>query len=71
VSVENTTVAGNAFGLVSTGNKAVMLVGSTTVTGNGTGLLTSVGGAMFSYGNNRVNGNSVTDGAFSGTIAQK
>jgi hypothetical protein len=68
LSVENTTVSGNNFGLAASGARAGMLVSHSSIVLNNTGLFTSGGGVLLSYGDNRVNGNTTADGAFTGTI---
>jgi hypothetical protein len=69
--VENTTVAGNDFGLVASGTNAGMLVSHSSVAVNNTGLFATGGGVLLSYKNNNLNGNTTTDGAFTGVIAQQ
>jgi hypothetical protein len=71
LAINNTTVAGNNFGLVATGANAGMLVDSSSVMLNNTGLFTARGGVLFSYKNNNVNGNTTTDGVFTGIVGQQ
>jgi hypothetical protein len=68
--VKDTTVAHNNFGLVAD-NRSGMLVSRSAIIANANGLVITGGGVVYSYGNNELNGNTVTDGAFSGTIALK
>lgn len=70
LSVQNTNVSGNNFGLVSGGASSGMLVGQSSIVLNNTGLFTTGGGLLLSYKNNTVNGNT-TDGAFTGLIGQQ
>jgi hypothetical protein len=68
--VDQTKVAGNAFGLAAGGSGAEILARYSSVFDNTTGLHTSGGGTLYSYGTNSINGNS-TNGAFTGTIGQQ
>jgi hypothetical protein len=68
LSVDNTIVTGNNFGLVAAGANAGMLVGRTNVTTNNTGLNSTSGGALISYKNNNVNANFTADGTFTSSI---
>jgi hypothetical protein len=71
LSVENTTVSGNDFGLVAGGASSGMLVSQSSIVLNNTGLFTTGGGVLLSYKNNSVNGNTTADGAFTGIIGQQ
>ena len=71
LAVENTTVTGNNFGLVSGGASSGMLVGQSSIVLNNTGLFPTGGGALLSYKNNNVNGNTTADGTFTGVIGQQ
>src|SRR5206468_6583095 len=53
LTVENTTVTGNNFGLVA-GGGAGMLVSQSSIVLNNTGLFATGGGVLFSYKNNNV-----------------
>jgi hypothetical protein len=68
LTVDNTRVSGNNFGLVATGSNAGLLVRRSIVNGNATGLFTSGGGVLLSYKDNSLNGNFTTDGAFTGAV---
>jgi hypothetical protein len=70
LSVKNTTVSGNNFGLVAGGANAGMLVSQSTINFNNTGLFTTRGGVLYSYGNNSVNGNTAGE-MFTAPIDQK
>jgi hypothetical protein len=61
--VQNTSIAGNAYGLAGAGSGAGMLVTRSAINYNGTGVF----GPIFSYGDNNLNGNGA-DGAFAVTI---
>jgi hypothetical protein len=61
--VQNSTIAGNNFGLASSGPNAGMLVTRSAINYNGTGVF----GPIFSYGDNNLNGNGA-DGSFAATI---
>jgi hypothetical protein len=65
--VDQTKVAGNAYGVAAGGSGAEILVRNSSVFNNTTGLNTSNGGTIYSYGTNSVNGNA-TNGAFTGAI---
>ena len=68
LTVDNTKVSGNAFGLVAGGSNAGLLVRRSIVNGNATGLFATGGGALLSYRDNSLNGNFTTDGAFTGAV---
>lgn len=68
LTVDNTKVSGNNFGLVATGSNAGMLVRRSIINGNATGLFTAGGGVLLSYKDNSLNGNFTTDGAFTGFV---
>lgn len=69
LTVDNTLVTGNAFGLVAGGGaNAGMLVSRSTINGNTTGLYTNNGAAIYTYRDNRLNGNFAGDGAFTGAV---
>jgi hypothetical protein len=68
LTVDNTIVSGNNFGLVASGTNAGMLIRRSVVNSNVTGLSTSGGGVLFSYRDNSVNGNTTTDGVFTGFV---
>jgi hypothetical protein len=68
LTVDNTKISGNNFGLVVAGTNGGMLVGRSVINGNATGLYSSGGAALLSYKDNRLNGNTTTDGAFTGSV---
>ena len=61
--IDNTTVAGNNYGLVAGGPNAGFSVGRSSIVFNNTGLFSGSGGVLGSYKNNNLGGNG-TDGAF-------
>lgn len=65
--VDQSEVAGNAYGLAAGGSGAEIVARNTHVFSNNVGLYTHNGGTLYSYGNNSVNGNA-TNGAFTGTV---
>jgi hypothetical protein len=65
--VDQTKVAGNAYGLAAGGSGAEILARNSSIFDNSTGLHTGNGGAIYTYGTNSVNGNA-TNGAFTGTV---
>jgi hypothetical protein len=71
LSVQNTNVSGNNFGLAASGANAGMLVTQSNIVLNNTGLFTSAGGVLLSYKDNKVNGNTTTDGTFTGPVGQQ
>jgi hypothetical protein len=68
LTVDNTKVSGNNFGLVVAGTNGGMLVGRSVINGNATGLSSASGGVLLSYKDNRLNANTTTDGAFTGSV---
>jgi hypothetical protein len=68
LTVDNTKVSGNNFGLVANGSNSGMLVRRSIINGNATGLFASSGGVLLSYKDNSLNGNFTTDGAFTGAV---
>ncbi len=71
LTIDNTKVMHNNFGLVATGSNAGMLVRRSVInTNNGTGLFTSGGGVLLSYQDNSVNVYT-SDGAFTGSVGLK
>jgi hypothetical protein len=68
LTVDNTKVSGNNFGLVATGTNAGMLVRRSVVNSNATGLFTASSGVILSYRDNSLNGNTTTDGVFTGPV---
>ena len=68
--LDQTKVAGNAYGLAAGGNGAKILARNSSVFNNTTGLFTNNGGELFTYGNNTLKGNT-TNGAFTGTVAMQ
>ena len=70
VMVSDTTVQGKNAGLVASGAGSTILADDSQVTGNSYGLYVA-GGQLLSYGNNNVNQNTTSDGAFTGTVAEK
>lgn len=68
LTVDNTKVSGNAFGLVAGGSNAGLLVRRSIINTNATGLFSSGGGVLLSYRDNSLNGNTTTDGAFTGFV---
>ena len=71
LSVENTTVSGNDFGLVASGASSGVLVGQSSIVLNNTGLFTANGGVLLSYKNNSLNANTTSDGTFTGPVGQQ
>ena len=68
VSVDYSTISGNAMGGLHATNGAKMYVANSSITYNQTnGILSDVGGQVLSYGNNRVAGNTGAS-TFFGTI---
>jgi hypothetical protein len=61
--VQNSTIAGNNFGLAASGPNAGILVTRSAINYNGTGVF----GPVYSYGDNSLNGNGA-DGTFAATI---
>ena len=70
VTVEDTNIEKNGFGLRASGASAFMLLSGSTVAHNSTGLQTLTGGKISSSGNNVIYLNNV-DGAPTSTIALK
>jgi hypothetical protein len=68
LTVDNTKVSGNNFGLVANGSNSGMLVRRSILNNNGTGLFSSNGGVLISYKDNSLNGNFTADGAFTASI---
>jgi hypothetical protein len=68
LTVDNTRVSGNVFGLAAGGASAGLLVRRSIINGNATGLFSTGGGALLSYRDNSVNANTTTDGAFTGIV---
>jgi hypothetical protein len=69
VLVDQTNVVGSSLGLLVS-DSAELVARNTTVFNNTTGLSPIEAGTIYSYGTNSVNGNA-TNGAFTGTVAQK
>jgi hypothetical protein len=68
LTIDNTKVSGNTFGLVAGGANAGLLVTRSVINANATGLLSTSGAALLSYRDNRLNANFTTDGAFTGVV---
>jgi hypothetical protein len=68
LTVDNTKLSGNNFGLVAGGSNAGLLVRRSIINANATGLFSSGGAALLSYKDNSVNGNFTTDGTFTGAV---
>jgi hypothetical protein len=67
LTVDNTRVSGNGYGLVAGGPGAGLLVGRSVINANVTGLFTTGGAPLLSYRDNRLNANTTADGAFTGS----
>jgi hypothetical protein len=64
--VQNSTIAGNGYGLAAAGPQGAMFVTRSAINYNGAGLF----GAIYSYGDNSLLANGA-DGSFAGTIGVK
>lgn len=68
LTIDNTGITGNAFGLVAGGSNAGLLIRRSIINGNATGLFSISGGALLSYRDNSLNANFTADGAFTGFV---
>lgn len=70
VTVTNSRSTNNGYGIRSIGPNVTVRVKNSEIVGNGIGLKASSSGALLTLGNNTVEANG-SDGAFTGSVAQK